>query len=485
MKKIGLKKDFISNELVILDENFVKKYLPDADENYVKVYVYGLFLANKNISSDFVETISENLKISKDIVNQAINYWENLGLMDQINVDEYVYNSAKNPIRKAIKYDPKKYGEFTRTVNTNYPELDIKYNQYNLLYEFMEEEKFGTDSMILVIEHCKSSPNYKFNVSNILTLAKSCANEGRRKPNQVGDKLKEIEIANSSLSELFSAMGIKSWPDAKDKEIFDNWIKYGYSLNTILIAARSLKKGSMEKLDSLMNNLKNANAFTPFEITDYINRFEESKKTAIYVSKKLSDFVDSDTAVSEYIDRWLSLGYSFDSIKGYSDMCFKRGIKGYQTMNNMIDSLFEAGIFSDENVNEHIKKNLLVDKNIAKIKTILDLVPNVTDRDRTMYQNWCNWNIPFELVIKVADEFKGYPYPLNKMNIALAEIKNLGYQNDSDMALKEIEKIKNTNQKFSKNGDFDKHEYNEDDYNSMLADLDAIIENNDDKKKKD
>ena len=483
MKKIGFNNDFILNDLIILDENFVKKYLPSADENFVKVYLYGIYLAKSNINTDFIDTISDNLKLPIATVISAINYWENLGLIDQKGVDLYVFNSAKNPIKKAIKYDASKYKDFTQTVNNNYPQLDIKYNQYNLLYEFMEEEKFSTDSMLLIIQHCSNDTNYKFNVNSILALAKICVNEDRKKPNQVGDKLKEIEAQTGSLIELFSTLNIKSRPDTKDKEMYDKWISFGYTLNTILIVARSLKKGSMEKLDDMIETLKNANAFTAFEISEYLDRYQETRKLAIYVSKKLSDFVEVELAIKEYLDRWFGLGFSLDSIKLIVDLCFKRGIKGYQTANNLIDGLFDNGIFSDENVKEYVSNQTKIDSNIVKIKNTVGAIPNITEQDRNIYSNWLTWGFNEATILKTSKLFTGVAYPINKMNTAFVEIKNKGEQQNEDAIFKSINSFignkKNVN---SKSNEFSKHELSEDDFNNAVADLDAIL--NDFKKDK-
>ena len=80
-----------SNEIVAasstpIDNIFLSDFLPNANGEYIKVYLYGLYKCSTT-KDNTLESFSKILGMSSEDILSIFYYWQELGLVNVINVD--------------------------------------------------------------------------------------------------------------------------------------------------------------------------------------------------------------------------------------------------------------------------------------------------------------------------------------------------------------------------------------------------------------
>ena len=77
----------------IIPDLFFSEYLSNASGDFIKVYLYIMFLSkyNKDIS---INDLSKKLSVAFPVVQEALKYWENLGVITKA-ANGYLINNLQ------------------------------------------------------------------------------------------------------------------------------------------------------------------------------------------------------------------------------------------------------------------------------------------------------------------------------------------------------------------------------------------------------
>ena len=105
--------EIISSTTTQIDNLFLSDFLPNANGDYVKVYLYGLYKCQSGKDND-LDSFARSLDMDKEDVISIFYYWQELGLVNVINVEPIMvrYLPVKNAIYKMKKYNVDKYTAF-------------------------------------------------------------------------------------------------------------------------------------------------------------------------------------------------------------------------------------------------------------------------------------------------------------------------------------------------------------------------------------
>ena len=471
-----------SNGEVLINSAFFVDYMPYAPESCTKVYLYGLQKCySQDLLSNTIEDFCTTLNLSQEDVKSAFLYWQDQGLVKVLNISpievRYLPIVEKRYIAKTFAKD--KYEEFNRSIQEIIDGRMITPFEYKEYYYTMESLHLDQGALIMIAKFCTGQKGASVGYSYILTIAKNWAYEGVHTAKDVERKLMEMEGLTSKVKDVLVALKSKKSPSYEDKTLFEKWTKnYGYNLDTLIHIAKQVKRGGMEKLSSLIENYYSLKLFSSAEIDDYERGKEELKNTAKVVCQSLGLFYDNlDPVINTYILKWKQMGYSADAIKLVADICFKKYIRNFEQMDEVISKYYSNGLVSIQAINDYISGTLSVDKKIKMMLESLGLSRQVTSWDRNFYHTWTySWGFADDVIDYALSLAVGKTQPITYVNKILSNwkeqnIKTLQQAKNLQNLQKNAQKTEKADQK---QPEFLTHSFSSEELNALFDNLDEV-----------
>lgn len=474
MTTIKLSGDYIKQAFTQVDNLFLSDYLSNASGDDVKIYLTGLMLASNNYEGDFIAKISSILKIPEARITEGFSYWEKQGLTE-LRGENVIYLSVKTPLPPVIKFNAQKFKVFTEETVRIFPDKILTPNEYNRYFEFMVSSGMEINAMLLIMQYCKEQGGGRTSTDYILAVAGAWAKEGLLKEKQIIARVEELETYSEDLRLVFGALGIKRVPTFDDRQIFSSWQKnYGYSLDAILTAAKSLKKrGGLEKLNTLLKELASAQAMTSSEIDEYLRKKQSVRELCIKICKNIGVYYANTESVEEvYVMPWLKSGFDEAALERLSKYCFIRNAKDLESMNQMVNKFASLGIFSSEDIGAYVERQVQLDAKIRAVYSKCGYIGAIGNKDRENYRNWEEWGFDADVIYAVAEKYSDKNFPMSSINRTLGELRNRGIF-DVKNAEEYMSETKTYPKQTSKDADgYEKHNYTEEQLKSAFVNFD-------------
>ena len=425
----SLGRDYIREGYTQIDNVFLSKYLADADAIDVKVYLYGLMLA-KEESENSLEKIAYALRLTEERILNAYNYWQDLGLVTIRQTPDFqvIYNSVKIPQTKTVLFNAREYSEFVDELRRVFPEKILSEQEIVKYVETMKAYKMEQNAMLLIARYCRDKRGTT-NTASVIGLASSWAKQGLITMDKVNERLDELEKDSEGMRLVYAELGLKSKPAVEDQEAFAEWCKKGFRLDAILTASRICKrKGGMSKLTRLMDELYSQNALTATEINAYQKEKEEIRAFASEIIRTLGSYYATlDMPIETYVNPWLKLGFEKSALLAIAKFCFLRNVKTLDGMQVVVDKFYKMGIVTLEGINSYVVRQGKIDGAIKEVLEKAGAEPFISNRDRDFYRAFIEeWGFDHEVVLVVAENAQGKPFPMSYINKILLIFKQNG-----------------------------------------------------------
>ena len=240
--------------------------------------------------------------------------------------------------------------------------------------------------------------------------------------------------------------------------------------------AKTVKRGGIEKLDEMLENYAVLKLFSAEEIAEYEKNKDDLYELAKYVCKSLGLYYESlDPVINTYILKWKQMGYEIDAIKFVAELCFKKYIRTFEGMDEIISKYYANGIVSLASIEEYISKTLSTDKKIKDILEKLGLSRQVTSWDRDFYHTWTYvWNFDDDMIDYALSLSLGKSQPMAYVNKVLSNFKEKNIDT-IEKAKKENVTIKqNSNVNVVNNSSFATHSFSAEELNALFDNLDEV-----------
>ncbi len=424
-------KEFSSSSYTGVENAFIKEYLPIATGEAVKVYLYGLF-ACQNPSFDLsLNDLSSFLKLSNEEVIDCFKFWEEFGLcailsQNPLSVVYYPVRQTANAKPKKIKAE--KYSEFTKSLQALIPTRMIGTAEYSEYFNIMETYAIKPEAMLLIVSYCVGIKGQEISYRYVSKVAKDFGERGINTVEKIENELSAYVLRTSEINKILSALSLKRKAEIDDLNLLKKWTEeLGFETDNIIFAASRLKKGSMQKLDELILELYSMKAFSKEEIEGYAEKKSFSYNLAVRINKALSVYMEVlDPVVDNYVNKWLSYGYTDDSLLYVANHLFKQGKNTLQIMDQTVESLRNQGYVTLTAVNDYFESVKITDAFIEKVLSASGISRKATDWDRENYKTWKTWNFSDEMILRAAGMSSGKSSPLQYMNGILSNWKNSG-----------------------------------------------------------
>ena len=423
-------REFSLSSFTGIENQFINKYMPIADGDAVKAYLFGLYLC-QNVQGEYtLAEAAKTLNMTEEKLIDLFRFWEDFDLLEILSVDPFAvrYLPADYSKGKPKRMRAEKYADFNKAVQSLMPRRMISSNEFMKYFSVMEEYSLKPDAMLLIVRYCIDLKGDGISQNYILQTAKNFAGEGVTTVEQIEKKLSDYVIHSSDIAAVLRAMGSTKKPEPDDYKLLKKWTDdLGFELSAILYTAALHKRGGMEKLDSVLEDLYANKKFTEPEIKDHLARKSAIRTLTIQIAKELGVYCAVvDTYVDNFVSGWLAAGYDDASLINLAKYCFRREKKSFEKMDELLKKLAERGVISADSIVGYMENEAHEQEFAAEVLRTAGVSRKVNNWDRDNLRNWRSWSFSDEMILKAAEQAAGKISPIPYINSVLSSWKSKG-----------------------------------------------------------
>ncbi len=279
---------------------FFTEYLAEAKGDYLKVYLYILFLSkyNKEIK---LNDLTKKLSLPLNIIHNAINYWEETGIITKKNTG-YIVNSIQE-IELHKLYKPKvsltpkdiaksaesQYrAKIVDSINTTFFQGIMSPGWYTDIELWFKKYSFDGDVMRALFQYCFDRSALHRNYISVVAEAWSKNNiKTYNDLEMYFQKQEKFTIFKKAISKK---LGINRPLTQYEEAYIEKWIiDFGYSLPIIEIALKkttSKANPTFDYIDKLLTDWHEKGLKTQNDIEKYLLEFKQKKQNIKELEKK-------------------------------------------------------------------------------------------------------------------------------------------------------------------------------------------------------
>lgn len=402
--------------------------MPMANENCVKVYLYGLYYCGVEGGDATIEHFSNKLNLSVEDVISSFMFWEDLGLVSLVSKDpmQVRYMPVSHGSTRLKKFNVNKYRKFNITAQEILNGRVLSPTEYQEYYWFMESRHVERDAFLMIIKYCANQKGNDVNYPYILKVASNWAHEGVKTCKDVEEKLLFMQNNQGEILDIIKALGLRrSHATDEEYKLYFEWTKeMNFSLDIIMaVAAKNKnKRGGFNRVNAVLEKCYSLGLNSRTEIIDHLNNEEEHFALAKDIARTIGvRYENYESVVDNYIINWVALGFDAVTLKQIAVYCFKTSIRTLEGMHERVNSLFKAGLVTEQSIKNHISQTNKTDASIKAILSKLGIERMVVSSDRMLYQTWTNtWQHSAQLIDYAITLSVGKEMPLAYLNKILS-----------------------------------------------------------------
>lgn len=287
---------------------FFTEYLSPANGDYVKVYLYLYFLSkyNKDVK---INDLAKKLELSLKTIQDAIKYWENLGLLIRKNQGFILADIKEIELNKVYKpkitispehikevSENKSRAKAIETINNEFFQGVMPPSWYGDIELWFKKYDFSEEVMIALFRRCYNKSALHRNY--IATVAESWNKNNIKTFNDLDlyyqKEEQVISLENSIKKKLRMSRNLTVYEEA----YVEKWkVSYGYDMSIIEVALKkttSKYNPSFEYLDKLLTDWHEKGFKNPAQIETYLTNQKNKPVQKKNDNKKSSNFTSRD-----------------------------------------------------------------------------------------------------------------------------------------------------------------------------------------------
>lgn len=416
----------------VVDNAFIVHFLPYAGEDAVKVYLYGLMLCAAPLSEqNTLRHIADGLDLTEKAVTDAFEYWQSMGLVRILTASPLTVNylSPSKALAPTRTLPKDKYADFLVQLQELFPDRMMSTNELYTYLQFLEETHVDPQALLMIAKFCVDRKSTDVRAPYVLTVARNWYREGCTTLSDAEARIQEADAVSDELREVFRALKKKSTPDIDDRQLYVKWTRnWGFAPAAVIRAAKTVKRGGMERLDAVLDGYFRAGVFSVEDIERYIKTREATFDLAVRINKILGLYYESlDYVVETYTTPWLTLGYSDKSLVLLAKYCAMRGVRTLEGMQAVVTKCYDEGVVDDRSVAVFLDQYATVERKVSAVIEATGSTRRPTETDRELYRTWTStWGFDDEVILYAAALSLGKPYPMASMGNLLSRWHQAG-----------------------------------------------------------
>lgn len=296
---------------------FFTEYLSQSNGDYLKVYMYLYFIAKYN--SDLkINDLSKKLELPLKVIQDALKYWEGIGLLIRKNQGYILANIQEIEINKLYKpkvtlsaehiqevSENKNRAKAIDTINNEFFQGVMAPSWYGDIDLWFKKYSFDEEVMIALFRYCfnKSALNKNY----VAAVAEGWSKNNIKSFSELDLYFQKQEKINLLSNSIKKKLRLSRNLSVFEEAYVEKWnITYGYDMDIIDLALKkttSKYNPSFEYLDKLLSDWHERNLKNPEQITKFIeNQKNITKQTQVQAKEtKKSNFSQRDyTDLNEF-----------------------------------------------------------------------------------------------------------------------------------------------------------------------------------------
>ena len=300
MMKIEKKDKSMLFSTTEIPDVFFTEYMSEANGDYVKVYLCILFLSkyDKDIK---LNDLSKRLNISINIIQSALAFWEEHGLLTKKvngyilnNIQEIELNKLYSPNLALSPEDIKKNAndqyraKAIECINNMYFQGIMSPTWYSDIDLWFKKYGFDEQVMISLFDYCFNKSALHKNY--VKTVAEAWSKNNIKTYEDLELYYQKFEKLNKIKKSIAKKLGRYSPLTQFEEKKKKKWvIDFNYDLNIINIALKkttSKANPSFDYLDKLITDWHDKNLKTESDVTNYLSELKQKKKNIKQLEKQ-------------------------------------------------------------------------------------------------------------------------------------------------------------------------------------------------------
>ena len=424
-------KDLDGNTFTSVENKFITKYMPEASGFAVKVYLYGLYLCEKPSVNFSLSSMAEVLKTDEEKIIEAFIFWQDYDLVEILSKEPFTvsYLPLNSAVGKPKKVRYERYGDFNKELQRKMQSVGkfVSAGDYMKYMRFLEETAMQPQALLLVAEYCINKQGETVSPSYIFNKAKKLLRNGLTTYEQVERELSSYNAHEKDIVAILTAMNsYQKTPDETDYAYLRKWTEtLGFGLDAILATAKRTKRGNMQTLETVLEELYEKGILGAEEIDSYLTQRETLSSLVFRIARKLGVKVSNPaTYIDVYLEKWRNTyGYEEDSLLDIALFCLKTDRGSFDGMDAVVERLFANGVIQKDTLKSFLKEKNDEWKLFAKIQDICGNIRRNAN-NLSLIRTWREWNFSDEMILESAKRSSTSANPIPYMNKILSEWKN-------------------------------------------------------------
>ncbi len=279
---------------------FFSEYFSQANGNYIKVYLYMVFLSkyNKDIK---INDLSKSLAIDFKVIQEALKFWEELGVITKKNNGYILNNLQEIELHKiysprltatpeqAVKNEKNQYrAKAIESINNSYFQGIMSPSWYTDINLWFNKYQFDEQVMIALFRYCYDKSALHRNYVQV--VAEAWSKNHIKNYTDLENYYEQQEKLTSIEKSISKKLGLSRVLTQYEKAFIEKWVvDYKYPLPMIEVALKrttSKTNPSFDYIDKLLTDWHERNLKSPDEVTQYINNMKQKNKDIKALEKK-------------------------------------------------------------------------------------------------------------------------------------------------------------------------------------------------------
>ncbi len=283
-----------------LPDIFFTEYLSQSKGDYIKVYLYIIFLSKygKDVK---INDLSKKLELDFKVIQDAIKYWEDLGVITKKNTGYIINNLQEIELHKL--YKPKvalsaeaqkqtaqnqRRAQAIENINNEFFQGIMSPSWYSDIELWFKKYNFDEEVMIALFRYCFNRSALHRNY--IQTVADAWHSNKIQNFNDLDNYYAKQEKLNILYKSITKKLGYNRQLTQYEQAYVQKWsIDYGFSFEIIEIALKkttSKVNPNFDYLDKLLTDWHDRNFKTVAEIENFLSQLKQKKKDVKDLEKK-------------------------------------------------------------------------------------------------------------------------------------------------------------------------------------------------------
>ncbi len=283
----------------LLDNNFIDNFLPKARGEYIKIYILILKYASCGELGFDANFIAKNLNLLESDVKNALNYWNDLGLIKITTINDNISNIEFNQLNN--NDSPTSSLNLINEINDNnlidfFKEIEIiigrplSQKEIETYINWTKNYNFSYELILYLISYCVNKNKKDFRYIEKVAIAWSDLNINTLEEAMIYTEKREKQFSN--YKKILNYIGANDKDISKpQEELFNKWlINYNMPLELIYkacdICFSKLSKTDLNYIDGILNNFKNSKIYTLKDLEKHeMNKISSNKQLSNKTNK--------------------------------------------------------------------------------------------------------------------------------------------------------------------------------------------------------